>query len=186
MKFVTVALAAMILMHSAPLLFAKDDLSTRVQTPHMGEPAQQSRLAEALYTPVPGSPERTAIMDAIRLATGWRVKFKVAHLVVARIGARALAVADVSDASNQSESSGVFELEGLSSQWRALYSVGGGGGADDCKTEQAVLSKMVLKAQQYADARKLFPESFWRLARENRSEDDCWGTVSFDFSNSRQ
>jgi hypothetical protein len=138
-----------------------------------------------MYMPTPGSPERTAIMDAIRLATGWDVKFKVDHLVVARSGSKALAVANVSDASNKTESSGIFELEGLNSQWRALYSVGGGGGADECETEQTVLRKMVSKAEEYADAKQVLPERFWRIVQENRSATECWGTVSVDFSSSR-
>jgi hypothetical protein len=74
-------------------------------------------------------------MDAIRLATSWDVKFKANHLIVVRAGSKAIAVADVADASGQSEDAGIFELEGLNSQWRTLYSVGGGGGADECPTE---------------------------------------------------
>ena len=68
------------------------------------------------YTPLAGSPERVAIMDAIRLATSWTIKLEVDHLIVLRLGSRGVAIADVSDASGQSDNSGIFELEGLNRQ----------------------------------------------------------------------
>ena len=58
-----------------------------------------------LYTPQVGSPERAAIMDAIRLATNWTIKFKVSHLFIARQGNKAIAVSEVSDASSPPRSS---------------------------------------------------------------------------------
>ena len=100
---------------SASNLSANDGLPTREQL-HSMAGAVRPPQATQLYMPTQGSAERTAIMDAIRLATGWDVKFKVDHLVVARAGSKALAVANVSDASNKTESSGIFELEGLNSQ----------------------------------------------------------------------
>lgn len=124
-------------------------------------------------------------MDAIRLATGWTVKFRVEHLIIAREGRKALAVAEVTDASNQTEDAGIFELEGLNSQWRTLFSVGGGGGSADCADELAVLSRMTSKAQEYADPQDLLPAHFWQIAKENKSNDECLGTVSVDYSNSR-
>jgi hypothetical protein len=136
-----------------------------------------------VYTPVPGSQERAAIMDAIRLATKWEIKFKVYHLMIARSGSKAIAVVDVGDALRQVDNGGVFELEGLNGQWRALYTVGGGGGADDCKTERAILTKMIDKAQEYFAPREIFPESFWKLKADNggpESEDDSC-TVSKSF-----
>jgi hypothetical protein len=120
-----------------------------------------------LYTPAMGSSERASIMDAIRLATRWVIKFKVDHLAVARNGNKAIAVVDVSDASAQVDNSGVFELEGLNGQWRTLYSVGGGGGASDCKTERAVLDKMIAKPQEYSAPHDIFPKRFWQLSNEN-------------------
>jgi hypothetical protein len=135
------------------------------------------------YAPVVGSSERASIMDAIRLATNWDVKFKVNHLVVVRAGNKAIAVADVADASGQSEDAGIFELEGLNSQWRTLYTVGGGGGADDCPTEAKILKKMIAKAQDYSAARGMFPESFWRIVGESKSVDQCMGTVSRAYTN---
>jgi hypothetical protein len=131
--------------------------------------------ASNLYTPVPGSPERAAIMDAIRLATNWVVKLKVDHLIVLRRGSRAVAIADVSDASGQSDNGGIFELEGLNRQWRTLYTVGGGGGADDCTTERSILAKMIDKADEYSASHEIFPESFWRLVSQDKSADgsDC-------------
>jgi hypothetical protein len=177
----------LLLTTSATPSFAEpsDDLPSRDQLLRMAGDARQAKLTSQLYTPILGSPERTAIMDAIRLATGWNVKFKVDHLVVARAGSKALAVANVSDASNKTESSGIFELEGLNSQWRALYSVGGGGGADECETEETVLKKMVSKAQEYANAKEILPERFWRIVQENKSATECWGTVSVEFFKSR-
>jgi hypothetical protein len=142
--------------------------------------AQTARLNPS-YTPVSGSPERAAIMDAIRLATSWDVKFKVTHLMVIRAGSRAIAVADVADVSGQSEDAGIFELEGLNSQWRTLYTVGGGGGADDCPTEAKILKKMIAKAQTYSAPHELFPESFWRIVSESKSSDQCMGTVSREY-----
>ena len=67
-------------------------------------------------------------MDAIRLATNWTIKFKVNHLFIARQGNKAIAVTDVSDASQRLDNSGIFLLENLNSQWRPLYSVGGADG----------------------------------------------------------
>jgi hypothetical protein len=133
------------------------------------------------YTPSPGSPERASIMDAIRLATSWNVKFRVNHLMVVRAGSKALAVADVADASGQTEDAGIFQLEGLNSQWRTLYSVGGGGGADDCPDEAKILKKMIAKAQDYSASRDVFPETFWRIVGESKSPDQCMGTVSREY-----
>lgn len=111
------------------------------------------------------------MMDAIRLATNWQIKFKVDHLMVARNGSKAIAVVSVSDASQQVDNSGTFELEGLNLQWRVLYSVGGGGGADECKTERSILNKMIEKAQEYSAPREIFPNSFWQLDSQNESTD---------------
>jgi hypothetical protein len=138
-------------------------------------------LNSGTYTPGPGSSERAAVMDAIRLATSWDVKFKVNHLMVVRAGSKAIAVADVADASGQSEDAGIFELEGLNSQWRTLYTVGGGGGADECPTEAKILKKMLAKAQDYSGARDMFPESFWRIVTESKSSEQCMGTVSREY-----
>jgi hypothetical protein len=138
-------------------------------------------LNSSAYTPSQGSPERAAIMDSIRLATSWDVKFKVVHLVVVRAGNKAVAIADVADASGQTEDAGIFQLEGLNSQWRTLYSVGGGGGADDCPTEARILKKMVAKAQDYSVSRDVFPETFWRIVGESKSSDQCMGTVSREY-----
>lgn len=147
-------------------------------------PSQSKGAAMAisnLYTPAPGSPERVAIMDAIRLATNWVVKLRVDHLRVLRQGNKALAIADVSDASGQSDNSGIFELEGLNRQWRALYTVGGGGGADDCSTERSILTKMLSKADEYSAPREIFPGSFWQLISQNKSANECVGAISQEF-----
>lgn len=139
--------------------------------------ASPSYAEEKLIT-APVSHERAAIMDAIRLATNWQVKFKVKHLVVARSNDKAIAIADVSDASGNSEDAGIFELESINSQWRALYSVGGGGGADDCETEASIFKKMILKAKEYSASTEVFPSAFWHLVGESKSLNDCLGTVS--------
>jgi hypothetical protein len=125
-----------------------------------------------VYTPILGSQERASIMDAIRLATNWTIKFKVDHLIVARRGSKAIAVADVSDASRRYDNSGVFQLEGLNGQWRALYSVGGGGGASDCKTERTILTKMKDKNRDYLAPRDMFPVLFWKLNRDNNGNNE--------------
>lgn len=177
-----VAFTFLIFLGSTSSLAASGSFPTREQLHRMATATLRSNRLVELYTPSFGSPERIAIMDAIRLATGWDVKFKVDHLVAIRIGSKALAVAEVSDATNKTESSGIFELEGLSSQWRPLYSVGGGGGADDCKKEESILRGMVSKAQEYTDAKNIMPERFWQIVQENKSETKCWGTVSTDYS----
>ena len=134
-----------------------------------------------LYTPQVDSPERAAIMDAIRLATNWTIKFKVNHLFIARQGNKAIAVTDVSDASQRLDNSGIFLLENLNSQWRPLYSVGGAGGSSDCKIEASIAEKMAEKAREYSAPNSLFPDFYWKIVRENKSEDDCVGASTEEF-----
>jgi hypothetical protein len=140
-----------------------------------------------VYTPTLGSQERASIMDAIRLATHWTVKFKVDHLVVARQGSKAVAVADVSDASAQLDASGIFEIEGLNGQWRVLYTVGGGGGTDPCTRERVITTEMLDKAKEYSAPRELFSAYFWKLKADNGSpgsdDGDCPLSRSFVESN---
>jgi hypothetical protein len=104
-----------------------------------------------------GSTERAEILDAIRLATSWTIKFKVSHLLIARQGDRAIAVSEVSDASQRTEAGGVFLLENGNSKWSALYSVGEGGGSRDCNELGEVLKNMVVKAQEYSTPREYSP-----------------------------
>lgn len=118
-------------------------------------------------------------MDAIRLTTGWKIKFRVHHLRIVRDGAKALAVVDVSDASRQSDDGGTFELEGLNGQWRTLYVAGVDGGIGDCKTERAILDRMIEKAKEHYAPQEIFPDSFWKLEHNNKSADDCAVSRSF-------
>jgi hypothetical protein len=138
-------------------------------------------LPSNLHIPPIGSPDRSAIMDALRLATKWKIKFKVNHLLIFRSGNKSLAVVDVSDAAGEVDNGGTFELEGLNLQWRALYTVGGGGGADDCPTERSVLNRMIQVANEYSAPREIFPPSFWELNSQNKSVDECVGSVSRSF-----
>jgi hypothetical protein len=55
------------------------------------------------------------------------------------------------------------------------------GGADDCMTEAAIIKKMIEKAQEYSAPREIFPETFWNIVRENKSADQCIGTVSREY-----
>jgi hypothetical protein len=107
--------SVLLVLLSGKNLYANDYLLTREQLQRMAGAATRP-LARQLYTPSQGNSERSAIIDAIRLATGWNVKFRVEHLVVARAGSKALAIAEVTDASNKTEDVGIFELEGLNSQ----------------------------------------------------------------------
>lgn len=60
------------------------------------------------YTPQPGSPVRSAIMDAARLATNTTQSFKVDALVVLDNGIDASAVAAIEVAKQDVEIGGIF------------------------------------------------------------------------------
>ncbi len=84
--------------------------------PSMGAFAQ----SRSVYTPQKGSVERTAIMDAARLAQQGAVRFQVNYLAAFRQGKDAIAVADLQDADEQMPYGGLMFFEQIGGRWRAL------------------------------------------------------------------
>ena len=135
--------------------------------------AQGARLAP--YTPPPGTAERANIMDAIRLVQ-FAPKFQVHQLVVIRNGNRAIAVAEVSDASRQSDVEGIFLLEGLNQQWRGRYMVNGSGGATSCEGARKIHMEMIEEIKEFGGESRALPASFWKSLDEAKAggkDDSC-------------
>ena len=137
--------------------------------------AQMQRAKPAPYTPAPGSPERAGIMDAIRLVQ-FAPKFQVHQLFVLRSGNRSIAVAEVSDASRQSDVEGIFLLEGLNQQWRGRYMVNGGGGASSCDDAKKIHIEMIEEVTSFGGESRSMPASFWKSLNEAETagkDDSC-------------
>ena len=133
----------------------------------------QARLVP--YTPAQGSPELAGIMDAIRLVQ-FAPKFQVHQLIVLRNGSRAIAVAEVSDASRQSDVEGIFLLEGLNQQWRGRYMVNGSGGASSCDGARKIHMEMIEEVTGFGGESRSMPASFWKSldeAKAGGSEGHC-------------
>jgi hypothetical protein len=127
----------------------------------------------ALYTPALNSPERNSILDAIRLAQRTDTRFTVHHLVVSRADNRAIAIADISDASLRTDIQGTFLLQSLNQQWRALYMVGGAGGSSECNEAKKIHAAMISEVNEFGSPKTIFPELFWKSLQEaNASNQD--------------
>jgi TonB family protein len=135
---------------------------------------QVQTSAPRLYIPPANSPERAAILYAVRSALQLpQVKFNVVFLSVVRKGDKALAAVDVIDAAGRTPVDAVYLLENINSKWKALYSMGGGGGTSKCEQEDDVVGKMKAKAFEYAAPNALFPTRFWSPQRMGSRPSDC-------------
>lgn len=119
-----------------------------------------------LYTPAIGSSDRVAIMNAARFSTRSSVRFKVDHLAIAQSGDRSIAIAEIGDSASEQEVGGIFLFEKISGQWKALFMIGGGGGADACKKAKGVVLRIIEKSKSYNVPRTFFPQRFWYLNNE--------------------
>jgi hypothetical protein len=117
-------------------------------------------------SPPQGSLERTAILDAIRLAVRSEVVFKVNHLIILEKFGKAIAFADVNDSSEQTDSGGIFLLSQRNGRWQALASVGGGGGSDDCSSVRPILRSFLIEIQALGVSLGELPPNFTGLLTE--------------------
>ena len=148
-------------------------------------PAEIDRWSGSLKTMSPPvrNNDRAAIMNSIRAATTWSMRFSVVSLIITRQGDKAIAITEIADASKQTDASGFFFLEESNSKWRALYSFYGGGGTDECTTELRILKKIIAKAQSYSAPKEYwpgflpggvsFPMKFWEVFEKNNKESMC-------------
>lgn len=112
------------------------------------------------YAPKPGSPERTAIMNAARLAQQTSVRFSVSYLSVFRNGTTGIAVADLNDAAKQMPYGGLVFFEESNGQWRALYSMYMDG-SESCTMTVKLSEIMISKARAVRAPSTFFPPSFF-------------------------
>ncbi|WP_072395474.1 hypothetical protein [Hyphomicrobium sp. CS1GBMeth3] len=119
-----------------------------------------------LHTPNPGTPERKAIMDAIRLGVCRETIFKVHHLKIMRLDKSAIAVAEVSDASEQTECGGIVFLEALNQQWRANFLMDAGGGSALCTDAKSIHETVLARIDKFGSPRTILPAGFWLSLKE--------------------
>ncbi len=122
-----------------------------------------------IYTPRPGSSERTAIMDAARIATNTTEQFIVRDLTVLDGPLDAVAFADIEIASRSVEIGGVFLFRRIEGRWRAVAMVGGGGGSSDCTSVAPIVDLFVLEARRFAAPPTMLPPALYRVQAETKS-----------------
>lgn len=122
-----------------------------------------------IYTPAPGTPERTAIMDAARMAAETNEKFNVGHLVVLESGTQASAIAEIAAASRTVEVGGLFLFRRIGGRWEAVSMMGGGGGTTDCIDVEPIADEFLLEARKYGASYAVLPTWYFDLANEARN-----------------
>lgn len=148
--------------------------------------AQISYAETYQFTPQPGSPDRTAIMDAIRFVTRSSVTFKVNQLLVLEKPGKASAFADVADSSGKSEIGGIFLLSKRGGRWVALAMVGGGGGTDECSRVRPILRTFVSEVQSFDASLGALPSGFAGVLNEalgTERDTDCAPAEVYDYGN---
>jgi len=151
-----------------------------------GEVSEQTRtVAQQVYTPGIGSRERTAIMDAARLAQQTTVKFKVNYLTVLTNGQDGIAVADLQDAAGQMPVGGLLFFEATNGKWRALYLLDMDG-SENCKETITISDEIRQIAVKWNAPQSFFPQKFYDLSNsavsryvENGDQSDCATTARY-------
>ena len=130
----------------------------------------QSRI----YTLRSGTPERTAIMDAARLATGTTEQFIVNHLAVMESQIDAVAIAEIEVASRSTEIGGVFLFRRLNGRWQAVAMVAGGGGSTDCTVAAPIVDLFITEARRFSAPMSALPATLFRVQAEaKRGGESC-------------
>jgi hypothetical protein len=138
-----------------------------------------------IYTPRAGASERTAIMDAARLAQKAAVRFQVDYLAVFRNGNVSIAVADLRDAAGEMPYGGLLFFRATKGYWRALYALRLDG-SESCSETVKISKEMIAIAAALRAPTDIFPEGFWHLykaAEEDFAKDgdqsDCSTTARY-------
>jgi hypothetical protein len=122
-----------------------------------------------IYTPTPGTPERTAIMNAARTAAQTNERFNVGHLVVLEDGTKASAIAEITAASRTVEIGGLFLFRRIDGRWEAVSMMGGGGGTTDCVDVEPIADEFLLEARKFGATYGVLPTWYFKLADEARN-----------------
>ena len=133
-------------------------------------------------TPQAGTPNRTAIMDAIRKPLGVDTKFMVRFLKTVKSPNGELAFVSVDSANRNLEVGGLFLIERQGKNWLPLYTLGGGGGVDDCGKAKIIVKLIIAKATSYNAPHAFLSDEFWKEAEsilQSEDKDMCTSSRMF-------
>ncbi len=134
-------------------------------------PSMANRRA---FTPAPGTPLRTEIMNAARMATHTNERFIVGELVVLENGTAGSAFAEIMIESRSQEISGLFLFRKVAGTWTALAMMGGGGGSRECADVMVIVHDFESEAQKLGFAEQVLPKAFFTYRDEaRRGGSDC-------------
>lgn len=126
------------------------------------------------FTPAPGTPLRTEIMNAARRATHTNERFIVGELLVLENGSESSAFAELVIESRSQEISGLFLFRKVMGKWTALALLGGGGGSRECTDVMVIVRDFESEAQKLGFAEQVLPKAFFTYRDEARKGgSDC-------------